>query len=204
VPRRAKESTRIRRKRSLLVPGLAAAAVAALAVGIALASGGPSPEEPAPAPVLAAPRPAPPPAPPPSPEALLAKAREIREADLLFERRAHVLELLRQAGPRADRVAAEYDHAFEETAARLADFARSEALRHSARQKYAEAIASLDGYPEAFRASRAAGPLRELRKDLERRRTEAAGAPAPAVRTPAGTSPIVPYLAEPRLPDGAF
>ncbi len=214
APRR-KETTRVRRKRSLLVPGIAAAAAAALAVGIALAAGGsPAEPEPEPARVAAVARP-PVPAPPPQADGspaldeLLEKARAIRESDLMFDRRAEVSKLLEEAGRKAgarrgevDRLAAEYDQAFEETAARLADFARSEALRHSTRRKFAEALASLDGYPEAFRASRAAGSLKDLRRDLERKKAESAVSP-PAVerkpaRTPAGTSPILPLVADGR------
>lgn len=200
--RRTKESTRIRRKRGLLVPGISAAAAAALAVGIALATSGSPPEidpvkrAPAPAPIASPPvsRPVPAPDPAPSPEELLARVREIRENDLMFDRRDEVVKLLRQSAGRgeADRVAADYDRQYEEAAARLADFARSEALRLAGKQKIAEAVASLDGYPASFRGSRAAATLESLRRDLERRRASPDRGP---VRTPPGTSPILPLIA---------
>ncbi len=69
-----------------------------------------------------------------------------------------------------DLVAADYDRKFEEAAARVADFTRSEASRMASRQKYADAIERLDGYPTAFRSSKSAGTIRALREDLERRR----------------------------------
>jgi hypothetical protein len=133
----------------------------------------------------------------PSIEEILARVRAIRESDLMFERREEVLKLLRGASGRgeADRLLAEYERQYEDTAARLADFARSEALRLAEKRKFAEAIASLDGLPAAFRDSQAAKPLGSLRSDLERRRGEAAKpAPAPQ-RTPPGSSPILPLIA---------
>lgn len=201
--RRPKETTRIRRKRSFLFPGLGAAAAAALALGIALASSGGSPDpEPArPAPVAPSPAPVVQAAPDPGPslEEILARARAIRESDLMFDRRDEVLRLLRRAAGRggADRLAAEYERQFEDAASRLADFARSEALRLAGQRKYAEAISSLDGYPAAFRDSRSSEGVRSLRRDLERRRAEATKAsPAP----PAGSSPILPLIAGRKRP----
>lgn len=45
-------------------------------------------------------------------------------------------------------------------------------MRMAAKQKYAEAIERLDGYPAAFRTSKAAEPLRTLRLDFEHRRAD--------------------------------
>jgi hypothetical protein len=201
--RRPKETTRVRRKRGLHAPAIGVAAAAALAVGIALAV---SASAPAPA---APPAASPPrqrdetnlvalsrvPEPAPSIEENLARVRAIRESDLMFERRGEVLKLLREASGRgeADRLLAEYERRFEDTAARLADFARSEALRLAEKRKFAEAIASLDGLPAAFRDSQAAKSLGSLRSDLERRRGEAAKPAAPS--TPPGSSPILPLIA---------
>ena len=205
--RRTKESTRIRRKRSLLGPAIGVAAAAALAVGIAVASSGsPEPvrETPVPATFAAPPVPRPEPKQDPGPplDEILARVREIRESDLMFERRDEVLKLLLQASGRgeADWLAAEYETKFEDAAARLADFARSEALRLAGKQKYAEAISSLDGYPASFRASRSADSLATLRKDLERRRAQPAGTDRAPARTPPGTSPILPLIAGRKRP----
>jgi hypothetical protein len=196
--RRARESTRLRRKRGVLGPALGAAAAAALAAGIAVVASGPSPA-PAPAPepparALVAAAPEPEVETGPSPEETLALVREIRESDRLFQRRDEVVKLLREAGGRgeADRLAAEYEKQFEDAAARLADFARSEALRLAAQKKFAQAIETVDGYPESFRSSRSAEALKTLRQDLERRRAESAGAERPPSRTPPGTTPILP------------
>lgn len=200
--RRTKESTRIRRKRNFLVPAIGVAAAAALAVGIAVASSGsPEPVRPKaePAPVAAPPVPKAEPKQEagPSPDEILARVRGIRESDLMFERRDEVLKLLRRAAGHgeADRLAAEYEAKFEDAAARLADFARSEALRLAGKQKYAEAISSLDGYPAAFRTSRSSESLGTLRRDLERRRAQPAGTDRAPARTPPGTSPILPLIA---------
>jgi hypothetical protein len=102
----------------------------------------------------------------------------------MFERREEVLRLLKEAagrsGPRleeVDQIAAEYDRKFEQAAARLADFTRSEAMRMAAKQKYAEAIERLDGYPAAFKTSASAEQIRALRRDFERRRAESAAQP---------------------------
>lgn len=187
VPAPRRETTRIRKRPPLPIL-LAAAAVAALAIGFAIAAGrSASPPAPAAAVAPAAePAPAPPAPPAPSIDETLARIRELRQSDLLFERRSEILRMLKEAAARAgsrleevDQVAADYDRKFEEAAARLADFTRSEALRMAAKSRYAEAIERLDGYPEAFRGSKSADPLRLLRQDLERRRAEAA-APAPA------------------------
>jgi hypothetical protein len=186
---RPRETTRIR-KRSPLPIVIAAGAVIALAIGIAIAASHSSTAPAAPASVAIAPPVDPTPAPkaPPAPsiDETLARIRELRQSDLLFERRTEILRLLKdlagRAGPRleeVDLVAAEYDRKFEEAAARLADFTRSEALRMVSRQKFADAIERLDGYPESLRGSKSAESLRVLRQDLERRRAEAA-APAPA------------------------
>jgi hypothetical protein len=189
---RNRESTRIR-KRSPLRIVLPAAALVALALGIAIGAGGgssaPLPGRAATVPAASSPAGAPAalkPDPSASVDELLCRIRELRESDLLFERRDQVVRLLREAGARAggrleqvDQLAADYDRKFEEAASRLADFTRSEALRMAAKQKYGEAIDRLDGYPAAFRASPSAGPLRMLRQDLERRRAESAVHPAP-------------------------
>lgn len=185
---RPRETTRIR-KRSPLPLALSAAAVLALGIGIAVAAGG-SPPPPAPpdrnkiATQICDAAPAAPPA--PSIDETLARVREMRQSDLLFERRDDIVRLLRdlagRSGPRleeVDLVAAEYDRKFEEAAARLADFTRSEALRMASKQKFAEAIDRVDGFPATFRASKAAESLRLLRQDLERRRADAA-VPVPA------------------------
>ena len=182
---RPRETTRIRRRNPLgLILG--ASAAAALAIGIALAAGGspsvPPPPPAAPAPVQAQAEPKPV-APPPLDEAL-SRIREIRQSDLMFERRAEVLALLKEASGRAgprleevDQLSADYDRKFEQAAARLADFTRAEAMRMAAKQKYAEAIERLDGYPAAFKTSASAEQLRALRRDFERRQAESAAQP---------------------------
>jgi hypothetical protein len=186
---RTRETTRIR-KRSPLRIVLPAAALVALAIGIAIAAGSVSSDpHPLRASVAAAPAELPAaskPAPSPSVDELLGRIRELRQSDLLFERREEVVQLLREAGGRAgtrleevDQLAADYGRKFEEAAARVADFTRSEALRMAAKQKYSEAIDRLDGYPAGFRASKSAEPLRVLRQDLERRRAESAVQPSP-------------------------
>jgi hypothetical protein len=184
---RTRETTRIR-KRSPLRIVLPAGALVALAIGIAVAAGTSS-SDPRPSRATVAAPPAEIPAAPkpvPSVDELLGRIRELRQSDLLFERREEVVQLLREAGGRAgtrleevDQLAAEYGRKFEEAAARVADFTRSEALRMAAKQKYSEAIDRLDGYPAGFRASRSAEPLRVLRQDLERRRAESAVQPSP-------------------------
>jgi hypothetical protein len=124
---------------------------------------------------------------------LLEQVRAIREGDLMFARRTDVLRLYGEAAGRAgarkgevDRTQAEYERQYEEAAARLADFTRSEALRLAARQKLPEALAAIDAFPEAFRASRSAESLRAVRADLERRRSESAGSPREAPPAPRG------------------
>lgn len=193
---RPRETTRVRKKNpAALIAG--AAGAAALAVGLAIAaSGAPAPE---PAPVVpSAPQaqaPAPPkPVPGPTLEDLLSRIREIRQSDLMFDRRDEVLALLRDAaersGPRleeVDQIALEYDRKFEQAAARLADFTRSEAQRMAAKQRYAEAIERLDGYPAPFRTSKSAEQIRALRRDFERRRIESSPAPAGPQRQVVGT-----------------
>jgi hypothetical protein len=179
-----RETTRIR-KRNPVAWIVAGSTAAALAVAAALASAGSPAPEPVPVIVTAPAAPAAPtPAPAPSLDQLFARIREIRQSDLMFERRDEVLGLLKDAGARSgprleevDQAAAEYDRKFEQAAARIADFTRSEAMRMAAKQKYAEAIERLDGYPAAFRTSKAAEPLRTLRRDFERRRLES---PSPA------------------------
>lgn len=185
-----RETTRIR-KRSPAGLAVAAGVVVALGIGIAIAAGSP-PAPTAPAPVAAPPAAAPsappaPAAPAPTLEDLLAQIREIRRGDLMFDRRDEVVRLLKdasgRAGPRLEEIdllAADYDRKFEQAAARLADFTRSEALRMAAKRKYDEAIERLDGYPAAFRGSKAAETLRLVRQDLERRRAESASSPSPA------------------------
>jgi hypothetical protein len=189
---RGRETTRIRKRGGWRL-ALAAASVTALAVGIALAAGGSSPAaRPAPAAAGAAPSQAPPApnaAPGPSIDELIGRVREIRQSDLMFERRGEVRRLLAEASGRAgarleevDLLAAGYDRAFEEAAARLADFTRSEAARAAAKGKFAEAIERLDGYPASFGASKAAATLRLLREDYERRRSIPPAAPPSAPR----------------------
>jgi hypothetical protein len=192
-PSSRRDTTRIR-KRNPLPLVIGAAAVVAVAIGIAIAAGHPAPlQQPAPSVAVApAPEPAAAPKPPPAPsvDETLARVRELRGSDLLYEKRPEIVRMLRElagrAGPRleeVDHVAAEYDRKFEDAAARLADFTRSEALRMASKQRYADAIERLDGYPEPFRSSKAAESLRGLRQDLEKRRAEAA---APAA---GGSSP---------------
>ena len=53
-------------------------------------------------------------------------------------------------------------------------------IRMAAKQKYAEAIERIDGFPAPFRSSKAAASLKLLRDDYERR------------RPPPGQSPPVP------------
>jgi hypothetical protein len=190
APRR--DTTRVR-KRNPLPLVIGTAAVVAVAIGIAIAAGHSTP--PAPAPSVAAvpaaePAPAPKAPPAPSVDETLSRIRELRASDLLYEKRLEIVRMLRElaarAGPRleeVDLVAAEYDRKFEEAASRLADFTRSEAVRMASKQRYADAIERLDGYPEPFRASKAAESLRGLRQDLEKRRAEAA-APAAGERSP--------------------
>ena len=178
-----RETTRIR-KRGALPLVIGAGIVVALAIGIAIAAAG-SPTPPPtpssvvivvpptePAPVFKAPA-------GPTLDETLAQIRETRGSDLLFERRGEILRLLKDAAARAgtrleevDQVAAEYDRKFEEAAARLADFTRSEALRMASKGKFSEAIERVDGYPAPFLASKSAENLRLLRRDLERRRAE--------------------------------
>ena len=183
APRR--ETTRIRKRNPVPIL-VGAAAVIALAIGIAIAAGqSPPPAPPAPSPAAApAPDPPAPKAPTvPSIDETLARIRELRESDLLYEKRPEIVRMLKDLAGRAgsrleevDQVAAEYDRTYEEAAARLADFTRSEAQRMAAKQKLTEAIDRLDGYPQPFQASRAAESIRRLKQDLERRRAEAAPA----------------------------
>jgi hypothetical protein len=195
---KARETTRVRKRNpaGMIVAG---AMAAALAVGIAVAAGGSSPPEAETARPLPPPVPAqtePKPAPAPSLEEALSRIRDLRQSDLMFERREEVLRLLKEAagrsGPRleeVDQIAAEYDRKFEQAAARLADFTRSEAMRMAAKQKYADAIERLDGYPAAFRTSKSAEQIRSLRQDFERRRAgSAVPAPAPPQRQVVGRS----------------
>lgn len=199
---RLRETTRIRRRNPVTLVA-SAAAVVALGLGIAIAAGSSSPAPVPPGPVVApvgaappAPK-QPPAAPAPTIDELLVQAREIRQSDLMFDRRDDVVRLLKEAAGRAgprleeiDLLTADYDRKFEQAAARLADFTRSEAMRMAAKRKYAEAIERLDGYPAAFRGSKAAETLRLVRQDLERRRAESALplSPAPPKRIVAGAS----------------
>jgi hypothetical protein len=193
---RPKESTRMRKRRG---PALAIAAGLALAsvIGIAVGAGSRASDPPAAVPKASsgAVAPAAPPAPKPDAgstlDELLTRVRELRQSDLMFERRDEVRRLLAEAagkaGPRLEEVdllSADYDRKFEEAAARLADFTRSEAGRMATKQKFAEAIERLDGYPAAFRTSRAAGPLQRLREDYERRRSASGAPPASADTSP--------------------
>jgi hypothetical protein len=187
---RVKESTRIR-KPSGLWRAIAAGPALALALGIAIAAGSrpsdpPSGPRPSPAAQAAAPEatPAPKAEGGPGVEDLLARIRELRQSDLMYERRDQVRRLLREAarkaGPRLEEVdllSADYDRTFEEAAARLADFTRSEAARMAAKQKFGEAIERLDGYPAAFQASKAADSIRLLRDDYVRRRSPSGRVP---------------------------
>ncbi len=204
--RRTRETTRIRRKPLGLRLAFGGIAAAAVATGIAIGAGSSSSPEPREAlPVTQAqagpPRSEPKAGPGPSADELLKQAREIRDGDLMFDRREDVIRLLREAAGKSgsrreeiDLLTAEYDRKFEEAAARLADFLRSEAARLSAKQKYQEAVSRLEGYPAAFRSSRAAGPLRILREELERRRLEAAapasGSPQRFYSEPASNCPV--------------
>ena len=189
---RAKDTSRVRKGKG--APWAIAAGLAlASAIGIALAAGGRTPALPAVAAKASPPtelrEPAPKPEAGPALDELLGRIRELRRSDLMFERRDEVRRLLGQASGRAggrleeiDLVSADYDRAFEEAAARLADFTRSEAVRMASKQKLAEAIERLDGFPAVFQSSKAAGPLKQLREDYERRRS-AAGTPPPSADT---------------------
>lgn len=181
---RPRETTRLRR-RGGWGAALAAAGVVALAVGLAIAaaSSAEAPRAPAPPPRAAAVVDAPPPVKAesaPTLDELLARIRDLRQNDLMFERRDEVLKLLSEAAGRAgarlgevDWIAVEYDRKYEDAAARLADFTRSEAQRLASKEKFAEAVERLDGYPAPFRASRSAAALRELRQEYVRRRGDA-------------------------------
>jgi hypothetical protein len=178
---RPRQTTRIRKRHALPLL-IGAGAVLALAIGIAIAAGGPSPAPPSSSSVVVM-VPPPPEASPaavpqnrPSLDEILAQVREKRGDDLLFERREEILRLLKDAAARAgirleevDQIAADYDRKFEDAAARLADFTRSEALRMASKGKIPEAIERVDGYPAPFRASKSAEKLRLLRRDLEAR-----------------------------------
>jgi hypothetical protein len=181
-----RETTRVR-KRSPIGLVAVGAVLAVLAIGITIAASGSPAPEPAPAPAIPPPvvqAPAEPKAPPaPTLDELLSRIRDLRQSDLMFERRDEVVALLKDAaarsGPRleeVDQVAAEYDRKFEQAAARLADFTRSEAMRMAEKEKYVEAIERLDGFPAAFRTSKSADPIRALRRELELRK----GVPIPA------------------------
>ena len=184
---RPRETTRIR-KRNALPLVITALAVLALAVGIAIGAGGSPPPPSVPVAVVAPPAgPSSVPKAPAGPtlDATLAEIREIRGSDLLFERREEILRMLKDAGARAgarleevDQIAADYDRKYEDAAARLADFTRSEALRMASKQKFTEALERLDGYPVSFRTSKSAESLRLLRRDLEQRRAQAPAPPA--------------------------
>ena len=166
------------------------AVAAVLAVGIAIAASGAPTPQPTPVPAVLPPQASaeshPKPVVVPSIDDTLSRIREIRQSDLMFERREEVLGLLKDAaarsGPRleeVDQIAAEYDRKFEQAAARLADFTRSEAMRMAAKEKVAEAIERLEAFPAAFRTSKSADQIGDLRRDLERRRA-ASAAPIPA------------------------
>ena len=187
---RPRETTRVRKRSGVGLALLAASAVA-LAIGIAIAAGGgtpPPPAEPRPVEIVVpAAKPAPAVDAGPTLDERLTRIRELRAADLMYERRDEVRRMLTEASAKAgsrleevDRLSAEYDRAFEEAAARLADFTRSEAARMAVKQKYAEAIERLDGFPAQFHSSKAAASLKLLRDDYERR------------RPPPGQSPPVP------------
>ncbi len=196
APARPKETTRVRKRRGPAFAVAAGLAVAS-AIGIAIAAGGRAPDPPAAAPRASGEIAAPAPTPAPKPDArptldeMLARVRELRQSDLMFERRDEVRRLLAEAALKAgsrreevDLSSADYDRSFEEAAARLADFTRSEAARMATKQKFAEAIERLDGFPAAFRTSRAAGPLQRLREDYERRRSSSGAPPASGDTSP--------------------
>ena len=186
LPERRTSSTKLRsqapaapvrpvRNRSGLRRAIVAGLPAAAALGIA----------------VAAPEAKPAPRAGPTADALLVRIHELRQSDLLFERRDEIRRLLAEAagkaGPRLEEVdllSADYDRAFEAAAARLADFVRSEATRMAAKQKFAEAIDRLDGYPAAFRTSKAAASLKLLREDYERRRPASGAPPASGDTSP--------------------
>jgi hypothetical protein len=190
---RVKETTRVRKRPG---PAFAVAAGLALAsaIGIAIAAGGRTPEPlPAAKPALATPIVSPVPKVDAGPtlDELLVRIRELRQSDLMFERHDEIRRLLTdaagKAGPRLEEVdllAADYDRRFEEAAARLADFTRAEAARMAGKQKFSEAVERLDGFPAAFQSSKAAGPLKRLREDYERRRSAPGAPPASADTSP--------------------
>jgi len=193
---RVKETTRVGKRNG---PALAIAAglAVASAIGIAIAAGSRAPEPPAAFPKTPGEAAAPASTPAPKPGAgltldeMLSRVRELQQSDLMFERRDEVRRLLADAAVKAgsrveevDLLSAGYDRRFEEAAARLADFTRSEAARMATKQKFAEAIERLDGFPAAFRTSRAAGTLQRLREDYERRRSAPVAPPASADTSP--------------------
>jgi len=209
---RIKETTRIRKRGGWRMTLIAAASAAGLAIGIAFAAGGGAPDSPATRPAAPAPAGDATPSGPkasskpeagPSVDELLGRIREIRQSDLMFERREEVRRLLTEAAGKGgsrleeiDLLAADYDRKFEEAAARLADFTRSEAARMAAKQKYAEAIERLDGYPAPFQTSKAAASIKLLREDYERRRTPPVRPPSPPDSSPRRLAPESAWSAE--------
>lgn len=113
----------------------------------------------------------------PSVDARLRQIEETIRDDSGFSKRSEILRMIddlrASAGPRSedlDRLRAEYARGFETAAARLADFARSEAERLAAKTRLDEALRKCDDYLESFGSSSHAISVRQLRDDLDRRR----------------------------------
>jgi hypothetical protein len=114
-------------------------------------------------------------------DTFLAQIRELIAGDKAFQRRAEIQNMIaatrKDAGARAgevDRLQAEYEKGFGETAERLAAFAVSEARRLAAQKRFEEASAKLDEYPPAFQGTRAGDAVRKLKEDLVGLQVEAA------------------------------
>lgn len=112
-----------------------------------------------------------------SPEIHLRQIEEAIRDDPGFSRRTELLrsfDSLRPApGAQAaevDRHRADYDRRFETAADRLAEFTRTEAERLASKSKVDDAVRKCDDFLETFGASAAAGAIRRLRDELDRRR----------------------------------
>jgi hypothetical protein len=103
----------------------------------------------------------------------LRQIRELREGDPRFLRKSEILGMLRSAagmagGRRAEveKIIADYEKSFEETSAKAAEAARTEAKKMSDERKFLEAMARIDEYPESFRGTPHWAPLEALRTEL--------------------------------------
>lgn len=107
--------------------------------------------------------------------ALLEEARKIAESDRGYARCAEVRERLGGAleadparRPEVERTREAYEKGFEQAARFSMEARRAEARRLAGQKKYAEAVAAIDEYPEAFRATKPGAELAELRKEYEK------------------------------------